>query len=277
VAGRIRSIKPEILDDEESSSLSDEAWRLWVSMWLIADDHGNCRAGDRYLASQVWQDSSRSPRVAEVLRELRKKRRVELYDNGGERYVHIRNWAKHQRIDNAGRPRVNGPDHQDSTPWEGIRGDSPRISEVRRSDQDLRPPTTTSFFPAAAPLDLVSSKFDFEVIYALYPRKLGRKKGLQRCRSVVTTQAKYDSLLVAVKHYAAFVAGTEDRFIKHFDSFMSCWEDWVEPKSPPGSAGRANGTPAKPNRPPLLEGPPRYHGESDEDYGARCKRLGGAG
>jgi hypothetical protein len=272
MAGRIRSIKPEILDDEEASSLSDEAWRLWVSMWLIADDHGNCRAGDRYLASQVWQDSSRSPRVAAVLRELRGARRVELYENGGERFAHIRNWAKHQRIDNAGRPRVNGPDHQDSKPWEGIRGESPRVSEVRRSDQDLRPPTTTNESPAAAPLDLVSSKFDFEAIYAAYPRKLGRKKGLQRCRSAIRTQAKFDALQAAVKHYTAFVAGKDVEFVKHFDSFMSVWEDWVEPQSPPGNAGRATGTPAKPNRPPVLDGPPRHHGEADEDYKARCER-----
>jgi hypothetical protein len=144
MAGRIRSIKPEILDDEEASSLSDEAWRLWVSMWLIADDHGNCRAGDRYLASQVWQDSSRSPRVAAVLRELRGARRVELYDNGGERFAHIRNWAKHQRIDNAGRPRVNGPDHQDSTPWEGFAAslrESRRFAALIRTS-DLRPRPT---------------------------------------------------------------------------------------------------------------------------------------
>jgi hypothetical protein len=143
MAGRIRSIKPEILDDEEAVALSDESWRLWVSMWLLADDVGNCRAGDRYLAALVWQDSGRSPRVAAILRELRRARRVEIYDNGGERYAHIRNWEKHQRIDNAGRPRVPGPDHEDSKPWAPSRGESRRVAAVRGSDldQDLRPPT----------------------------------------------------------------------------------------------------------------------------------------
>jgi hypothetical protein len=123
----------------------------------------------------------------------------------------------------------------------------------------------------------VSSKFDFEAIYAAYPRKLGRKKGLQRCRSAIRTQAKFDALQAAVKHYTAFVAGKDVEFVKHFDSFMSVWEDWVEPQSPPGNAGRATGTPAKPNRPPVLDGPPRHHGEADEDYKARLQAPGRCG
>lgn len=157
MAGRIRSIKPEILDDEQVSALSDEAWRLWVSMWLLADDYGNLRAGDRYLASLVWQDSTRSPRVAEILREL-SGHRIEVYQVHGERYAHITNWAKHQRVDNAGKPRVPGPDHVDSRAWDDSRGESPRVAnsrESRRSDlrsptTDHRPPTPTIPLPAAA-------------------------------------------------------------------------------------------------------------------------------
>ena len=159
MAGRIRSIKPEILDDEEVSALSDEAWRLWVSMWLLADDAGNCRAGDRYLAAQVWQDTGRSPRVAAILRELRRGKRLEIYIHKGERYAHIRNWEKHQRIDNAGRPRVPGPTHENSSPWEPSRGESRRISEslsespLRPPTSDQRPPTNDPDISPPAPLD----------------------------------------------------------------------------------------------------------------------------
>lgn len=142
MAGRIRSIKPEILDDEEVSALSDQAWRMWVSMWLLADDYGNCRAGDRYLAALVWQDSTRSPRVAEILRELCGAR-IEVYQVNGERYAHIRNWEKHQRIDNAGKPRIPGPGDENSIAWEHSRGEPRRTSESRGdSPPDLRPPTS---------------------------------------------------------------------------------------------------------------------------------------
>ena len=70
--------------------------------------------------------------------------------------------------------------------------------------------------------------FDFEAVYALYPRKLGRKKGMQRCRSQITTREKYDALLRAVKNYAAIKAGTEMQFLRQFDTFMSSWEDWID-------------------------------------------------
>lgn len=258
MAGRIRSIKPEILDDEEVSNLSDEAWRLWVSMWLLADDAGNCRAGDRYLAALVWQDSSRSPRVAEALRELRRARRVEVYENNGERFAHVRNWEKHQRIDNAGKPRVPGAEHENSIPWESTRGESPRVSAVRRSD--LRPPTPTTDpeIPAAPGGQSLPGLnpdlgFDFEAVYAAYPRKEGRKKGLQRCKAQITTRSKYDALVKAVANYAASVAGKDPEYVKHFDTFMNCWEDFVQYRPPVRPAQQGDHTvPAAQsrNRPP---------------------------
>lgn len=112
---RIRSIKPEILDDEVAAGLSDAAWRLWVSSWVLADDHGNFRAGTRYLAARVWQDSSHA--AAEPLLELSSKGRVKLYAVAGQRYAHINGWGTHQRIDNAGNPRVPVPEDDDGT-WE---------------------------------------------------------------------------------------------------------------------------------------------------------------
>jgi hypothetical protein len=139
VSGRIRTIKPEILEDEECASLSDEAWRLWVSVWCLADDHGNARSGDKYLAAQVWQDSGRSPRISAILRELCEANRVVLYTHGprGERYIHIQNWGKHQRVDNAGKPRVPGPSDPGSTRIQILAdgsaenlGDSPQPSET---------------------------------------------------------------------------------------------------------------------------------------------------
>jgi uncharacterized protein YdaU (DUF1376 family) len=79
-----------------------------------------------------------------------------------------------------------------------------------------------------------SSKFDFEAVYLAYPRKDGKKKGLQRCRSQITSRSKYDALLRAVKNYAALVEAEarSPEYIKQFDSFMSVWQDYVEPTKP---------------------------------------------
>ena len=115
MAGRIRTIKPEILEDEVVASLSDEAWRMWVASWALADDHGNVRASVKYLAALIWQDTNRD--VSGALAELIRTKRFEPYAVNGSRFIHIRNWDKHQRVDNAGKPRVPTPTQDDGT-WD---------------------------------------------------------------------------------------------------------------------------------------------------------------
>jgi len=41
VAGRIRCIKPELLEDERTAGLSHEAFRLFIGLILLSDDEGN--------------------------------------------------------------------------------------------------------------------------------------------------------------------------------------------------------------------------------------------
>ena len=54
MAGRIRTVKPEWIEDEKLGLLSDAARVLSVAMLLISDDHGNARANMRWLSGQVW-------------------------------------------------------------------------------------------------------------------------------------------------------------------------------------------------------------------------------
>jgi hypothetical protein len=229
VAGRIRSIKPEILEDEEVAGLSDGAWRLWVSLWALADDHGNARSTTKWLAGQIWWVHGRDPiEVEKLIAELVQANRIELYAVRTERYLHLRNWEKHQRIDNAGKPRVPLP--EEGQPASAMFCDiSPRVAaNLSESPLDQRPRPTTNDperdIPDRPPA--AQEVFDFEAVYALYPRKEGRKKGLARCRSSVKSRSKYDALLRAVKNYAATV--TDVSYAKHFDTFMGCWEDYVD-------------------------------------------------
>ncbi len=173
MAGRIRSIKPEVLDDEVAAALPDAAWRLWVSLWVLADDYGNARAGEKYLAAVVWQDTGRD--VREPLQKLVERGLVEAYAVAGQRYVHIRGWEKHQRVDNAGKPRVPGPDQDDGT-WNRqlmsvfaeTRGESgepplrayarPRIPAAGPPTSDLRPTNPSESARAPASVRAKSNK-----------------------------------------------------------------------------------------------------------------------
>lgn len=173
MAGRIRSIKPEILDDEIAAGLSDTAWRIWVSSWVLADDFANFRAGAKYLAAQVWQDTNRVPDAILGLEELRraisptsKLPLVFCYVVNGQRYAHIKGFPKHQRQDNASRrPRVPAPSESDSEWFPELTIElAARMIESRRDSfsrgeshpfaaytSDLRPPITYHLPPSVPP------------------------------------------------------------------------------------------------------------------------------
>lgn len=148
---RIRTIKPEILDDDKTAGLSHVAWRLFVSGLTLSDDHGNLRAGVTYLAGQVFHSCPHtdSDAIRTAVDELIEAGLWQVYTVRGQTYAHIRGWSKHQRIDNAGKPRVPPPGEADGTrpisaPCEekafaANRRESPRVAASRRGsrlDQD---------------------------------------------------------------------------------------------------------------------------------------------
>lgn len=115
MSGRIRSIKPELLEDAVTAGLTDTAFRLFIACILLADDEGNFRAEPKLLEGLVYWRTTPAGDVATALADLGKpaegKTRplVHLYTVDGQRYGHIVNWAKHQRISHKGAPRVPGP------------------------------------------------------------------------------------------------------------------------------------------------------------------------
>lgn len=106
MARRIRSIKPEVLEDEKMANLSDAAWRLFVASWVLADDEGRFRAGGRYLAAQVWHDTSKVDAAEAARSELVQRGRIVVYEVGDETYAEIPTWNRHQRIDNGSKSRL---------------------------------------------------------------------------------------------------------------------------------------------------------------------------
>lgn len=72
-------------------------------------------------------------------------------------------------------------------------------------------------------------KFDFETVYYLYPRKIGKKIGIERCKRFIKTEEQYSDLLKALDNYRRYCTeeSLEPRFIKHFSSWMNSYEDWI--------------------------------------------------
>lgn len=148
MAGRIRSIKPEILDDEKTAALSHLEWRLFVSVWLIADDYGNFRGDPTFVMGQVLWAAGESPRsVAGALEGLQKVSLLTRYMVRGQTYFHVNGWDKHQKVSHPGKARMPGQDEADPEYKECFSessGGPPESSGGIRESllPDLRPPTS---------------------------------------------------------------------------------------------------------------------------------------
>lgn len=113
MSGRIRTIKPEWLEDELLASAPDHVRLLSVGLILMADDHGRGRASVNFVAGDVWR-YDRSPEVLTKVREglawLSRVRFIRLYEVDGQAYFEIRNWLKHQKVQHVGKERVPAPE-----------------------------------------------------------------------------------------------------------------------------------------------------------------------
>jgi hypothetical protein len=139
VVARIRSIKPEILEDEKTAPLSDGAFRLFASMIFLADDHGNVRADSRWLQAQIWWAHPNPPRVAEILREVFQAQLIDVYEVRGGTYAHLRGWEKHQRIDNAGKNRVPPPNDPEAKPFSFLDAEDSGVSRRNSASRGEKP------------------------------------------------------------------------------------------------------------------------------------------
>lgn len=138
MSGRIRSVKPEWLEDELLAAASDEARVLSIALLLMADDYGHGRASIATIATGAWRfemerdGGEKAPetlaKASRALRELVAIGFVGLYENARQRYFAIRNWRKHQKVDRPSRPRIPTPDDPESQ-W---------ISELARPSRDPR-------------------------------------------------------------------------------------------------------------------------------------------
>ena len=122
MAGRIRTIKPELLANRRTASLSSDAFRLFIGCILEADDYGNFYAEPGRLCGVVFWACPPLVPISDVLAELTRESRdslarlplLSVYTVGGEKYGHINGWDEHQRVDKPGKPRVPGPERADT-------------------------------------------------------------------------------------------------------------------------------------------------------------------
>lgn len=109
---RIRTIKPEWLEDDRLVEAGSDARVLSIALILMADDHGRGRL-NHAMAGTVF------PLTPAIFRESLAKLSgwyVREYEVRGQRYYEIVNWKKHQRVDRPGNPKVPPPESAQNKP-----------------------------------------------------------------------------------------------------------------------------------------------------------------
>lgn len=163
MAGRIRTLKPELLEDERVAGLSSHAFRLFVGCILLADDHGNLRLRVGLLAGAIfWRLLEENQLVIgdieDALREITspdggRPGLLTPYRVRGQIYAHVSGWEKHQKVDHPGAPRMplstDAEAERFSFDSDGIRDSRETLSTVSGGSReslapDLRSPTPIS-------------------------------------------------------------------------------------------------------------------------------------
>ena len=104
---RIRTIKPEFPQSESMGRVSRDARLTFVQMWTLADDSGRLRGNSRMLASLLFPYDDDAPKlIDEWIAELDGEGCLRRYTIGGDSYIEICNWLKHQKIDKPSPSRI---------------------------------------------------------------------------------------------------------------------------------------------------------------------------
>jgi hypothetical protein len=107
---RIRTVKPEWMEDEQLLRSGSDARVLSICLILLADDYGRGRFIPEVMASQCFPFTRESSRVfSEALAILSDVGFVTVYEVRSQRYFEIPNWDRHQKVDKPGKPRVPAP------------------------------------------------------------------------------------------------------------------------------------------------------------------------
>lgn len=100
---RIRTIKPDFWTDETLGECSPTSRLLFVGTWNLADDHGNLERSSRQLKAQLFPYDAID--VEPHVQELLKAGVLIEYEVAGKKYLHIKGFDRHQKVEKKSSPR----------------------------------------------------------------------------------------------------------------------------------------------------------------------------
>lgn len=130
---RIRTVKPEIHEDEAMEVLSDSAFRLFIGCITRSDDAGRLLGNPQLLGSKIWPYNPRPPEeVEQLLAELDRAGLVQRYEHDGRQLIFLPGFTANQRIEKPQPSKLPPIDHPDSQIIPGSVGDRSETDPPRK-------------------------------------------------------------------------------------------------------------------------------------------------
>jgi uncharacterized protein YdaU (DUF1376 family) len=109
-----------------------------------------------------------------------------------------------------------------------------KLNASAHADAEHSQCSTEAYSEAEAELSITPQesvrRFDLDEVYARYPNKKGKVKGLAKLKALVKTEADYQAVMAGLSSFIADEKrkGTEDRYIPHFSTWVNQrrWEDY---------------------------------------------------
>lgn len=153
---RIRTIKPEWLDDEIARS-SDAARVLSVGLILVSDDSGRGLADPEFLHYRIFPGKPIAT-LATGLIGLAAIRYVGFYEVASKKYFALRNWLKHQRIEHPSDPKTPPPSTEGAVIYATLRDYCMSHEGLMKSHDDLMATRASHPLPSLPDLTYTRNK-----------------------------------------------------------------------------------------------------------------------
>ena len=101
---RLRTIKPEYWTDEKVGECSPPARLLFIACWNFADDYGGLGRSAKELKAQAFPYDVID--CEPLIQELLHAGLLIEYTSDAKKYLHIKGFSFHQKVEKKGKPRV---------------------------------------------------------------------------------------------------------------------------------------------------------------------------
>ena len=257
---RIRTVKPELADDEKLGSVCRDARLLFIMMWCHSDDFGVVKGNLCWLQSQIFPyDSLKPTKFQKWIKELVNIDAIRPFEKNGEKFFYIKNFQKHQVINKPSKQARNPEPPKEILPEDSRRATvvlpedyaeegkgrerKGREQEGKGKGEDVSPPS----FPEKIPRPKTTTgtpgqEAAWQEFKNLYPKRRGKFLEEQETfrRFCLIPENDWPQVLKAAANYAESERVKDGIGIRDPKNFLGdqmlerpYWREWLEPEKEP--------------------------------------------